>query len=79
MQSIWFGSVGVFILLFAFGLNLLRKISEDSKIYLLMNIAGSGMAGIYAYASNIIPFVILEVAWMLVALVKLTQVMKKGS
>ena len=79
MQSIWFGSVGVFILLFAFALNLLKTISEDSKIYLLMNLVGSGIAGIYAYASNIVPFIILEAAWMLVALVKLIQVIKKGS
>ena len=79
MQSIWFGSVGVFILLFAFGLNLLKTISEDSRTYLLMNLVGSGIAGIYAYTSNIVPFIILEAAWMLVALVKLIQVTKKGS
>lgn len=65
------GSIGVGILLLAFVLNLLKRLSEDSIIYLSLNLVGAGLAAIYAFDSGSVPFVVLELAWALTALVRL--------
>ena len=64
-------TVGVFILLLAFALNLLNALSTESWLYPAFNFAG---AGISAYASWLIafyPFVLLEGIWALVSVVTL--------
>lgn len=76
--ALWIGSGGVTLLLIAFALNLLNKLSEHSKIYLSLNVIGSLAAGWYAYVGDIIPFLILELVWATVALVRLLSVIKKG-
>ena len=68
------GTIGVTILLIGFGLNISNKLSETSKEYLIMNIVGSLMAAWYAYAGEVYPFVVLEIVWALVALVRLVNV-----
>lgn len=73
------GSTGVGLLLLAFAFNLLKIVNENSKLYLLMNFIGAGMAALYAFEGNIIPFVILELVWAGTALVKLILTTKKGS
>jgi len=73
------GSTGVGLLLLAFALNLLKIVTENSKLYLLMNFIGAGMAAMYAFNGNIIPFVILELVWAGTALIKLLLIIKKGS
>lgn len=65
------GSVGVFILLLAFVLNLLHKISRENVIYILMNVAGGGLACFASYLIHYIPFIILEAVWTLVSLIAL--------
>ena len=76
------GFTGVAILLAAFLLNLLGKISKDGLPYILLNIAGAGLACFASYLINYLPFVILEATWMLVsvlALVKLLALKNKGN
>jgi len=61
------GSIGVTLLLLAFGLNLFRYISQDHRAYVLLNILGAALS---CYASILIhytPFIILEATWCLVA------------
>jgi len=68
------GFTGVAILLAAFLLNLLGKISKDRLLYILLNITGAGLACLASYLICYTPFVILEGSWMLVsvfALIKL--------
>ena len=65
------GFVGVGLLLMAFVLNLLRRISEQSNIYLVLNATGAFMAAFYAYTESLLPFVILELVWGGVALLRL--------
>jgi hypothetical protein len=65
------GSSGVFILLLAFVLNLLHKISRENIIYILMNVIGGGLACLASYLIHYIPFIILEAVWTLVSLVAL--------
>jgi hypothetical protein len=66
------------LLLLAFVLNLLKIVSERHQVYLLLNMVGSGLALWYAWVGGTIPFVVLEGAWGLAALVKLAMVIKKA-
>ncbi|MDZ4724117.1 MAG: hypothetical protein SGI97_09480 [candidate division Zixibacteria bacterium] len=75
-MSVIIGSLGVGLVLLAFVLNLLNRLSESSSMYLFLNVVGSAMAGWYAWESKTIPLVVLEVAWGLAALVKLFVVIK---
>lgn len=77
MSPLVVGSIGVFLLLLAFVLNLIRVVSERSPTYLLMNIVGSGLAAWYAWAGGSIPFVVLEAVWGLAALIRLVGPAKK--
>lgn len=77
MNPIVIGSVGVSFLLAAFGLNLLKILSERSPWYLIMNIIGALLAAWYAFDGGIIPFVILELVWATVAVFQLGAVIKK--
>ncbi len=67
------GSVGVLMLLVAFVLNLLNKISRDSLSYIIMNIIGAGLACYASYLINYIPFIILEGVWTLFSLIALLR------
>lgn len=78
-MSLLIGSVGVGLLLLAFALNLLKRLSESSPAYLAMNVAGALMAAWYAFEGNAIPFVILELVWAGTALIRLILVAKKSS
>jgi hypothetical protein len=71
------GSVGVFILLLAFVLNLLNKISRNDLSYILMNIIGAGLACYASYLINYIPFIILEGVWTLVSVIALLNYKKQ--
>ena len=55
----WIGFVGVAILLLAFLLNLMGKLSKDGLTYILLNIVGAGLACLASWLINYITFVIL--------------------
>lgn len=67
-------SVGVIILLIAFVLNLMNKLSSESKAYKLMNFIGAGTCCYASYMVSFYPFVALEGVWGTVALVSLLKV-----
>ncbi|HOZ86119.1 MAG TPA: hypothetical protein PL029_00105 [Bacteroidia bacterium] len=74
--SDWIGTLGVTSLLVAFALNIAKKISPESKTYLILNIAGAALAGVSSYMIAFWPFVILESVWViatLIALIKSSQ------
>lgn len=71
--SVLTGSSGVFLLLLAFFLNLLRKLKVDSPAYLLLNFSGAGLSCYASYLIDYLPFVILEGTWALVALIALIR------
>lgn len=71
------GSAGVFILLLAFVLNLLNKISRESINYILMNVIGAGLACYASYLINYIPFIILEAVWTVVSVIALLNYYRK--
>lgn len=71
------GIIGVGMLLTGFGLNLVGWLSEKSPIYLLLNLVGALLAAVYAWSGGLIPFVVLELVWALVALWRLVQLSLK--
>ena len=71
--SNWIGTIGVTVLLIAFALNILKKITPESNIYLSLNIIGAGLAGISSYMINFWPFVILESVWVLASIMALIK------
>lgn len=74
--SDWIGTSGVTILLIAFALNILKKITPESKSYLIMNVLGALLAGISSYMIHFWPFVILESVWTLASLAALLKTLK---
>ncbi|UCD64491.1 MAG: hypothetical protein JSW34_03390 [Candidatus Zixiibacteriota bacterium] len=76
MSSLIIGSAGVGLLLLAFALNLVRKLSHSSPVYLVMNAVGALMAAWYAYDGGAAPFVVLELTWALAAGVRLVLLAK---
>ena len=75
----WIGFAGVAILLLAFLLNLMGKLSKDGLTYILLNIVGAGLACLASWLINYIPFVILEASWTLVSLWALINYFTKRS
>ena len=63
------GSVGVALLLGAFALNLAGKLARGSRVYSGLNALGAGIACYASWRIGFMPFVVLEGAWMAVALV----------
>ncbi|UCE25216.1 MAG: hypothetical protein JSU74_03985 [Candidatus Zixiibacteriota bacterium] len=78
MSSMVIGSLGVGLLLLAFALNLIKRLSQTSGLYLAMNVIGALLAAWYAYDGRVLPFVILEMVWAVTALVRLINVIKKA-
>lgn len=71
------GSTGVALLLIAFALNLTGRLSERSRLYLWMNIAGSALAAAYAWMDGAVPFLVLELVWATAAAVRLVLLTAK--
>jgi hypothetical protein len=66
--SDWIGFIGVTILLLAFLLNLIGKITQNDLIYIILNIIGAGLAGLASVLIHYVPFIILEGAWTVVSI-----------
>lgn len=74
----WIGTIGVSMLLVAFGLNLLRIITADSYFYLWFNFAGAGLAGLASVLIGYVPFMVLESVWTCVSLYAIVQRYRKN-
>ena len=73
-------TIGVSLILIAFFLLTIRKLKGTSVVYYLLNIVGAGLACYGAWLISVIPFVVLEGAWALVAVVGLMQnLIQRGS
>ena len=71
------GTVGVTLLLVAYFLQLIKKISSDSKIYALLNIIGSLLSAYSSYLIAFVPFIVLELTWALVSVIALVKAFSK--
>lgn len=61
-------TLGVSLLLIAFFLQSFKFIQTESYTYGLLNLFGAAIAGYASWLISVIPFVILEGVWCLVAL-----------
>ena len=73
----WIGSVGVFLILLAYILNVFGKLKSKDLAFILLNIIGAGMACLASILMNYLPFIILEAVWTLVSLVSLLKYKKQ--
>ncbi len=67
------GSVGVFLLLAAFFLNLFGFLPHTSRAYQAMNAVGAGLSCYASYLIGFFPFVVLEGTWSAVAVAALLR------
>jgi len=65
----WIGFAGVTILLIAFLLNLIGRLSKDGLLYTLLNFIGAFLASLASYLIRYIPFIILEGTWALISFI----------
>lgn len=73
MNATAIGTVGVALLLVAFLLNLLKLLRPDGYPYVLLNLAGAGLACWSSFLIRFMPFVVLEAVWAAVAAVMLVR------
>ncbi len=73
------GSVGVFLLLAAYFLNLYGLIDHRSAAYRAVNVLGAGLSAYASYLIEFVPFVVLEGTWMVVSLAALVRGAASGS
>ena len=67
----WIGTIGVTLLLVAFLLNLLNKISQTGITYILLNCIGAALACLASVLIKYPPFIILEGTWTTVSVAAL--------
>ncbi|MBA3648223.1 MAG: hypothetical protein H0W62_06675 [Chitinophagales bacterium] len=73
----WIGFAGVGIVLVAYLLNLLGKLSQNSISYLVMNVIGAALTCYASMLIHYIPFIILEGIWTIASLISLMKILYK--
>ena len=73
-DAMYFGVVGLILILTAFILNELKKLNTDSKLYNIFNLIGGISLTYYSYTLKSIPFIILQSVWAIFALYNLIRV-----
>lgn len=72
------GIIGMVFILISFILDeFWKKFNQDTVIYNLINILGSGMLIYYALTLEGWPFLILNAVWLIAATVKVIKIIKK--
>ena len=72
----WIGSLGVFLILLAYFLNVIGKCSSKSLVFILLNLVGAALACYASILLDYMPFVVLEAAWVIVSLYGLYTLIK---
>ena len=76
IDALVLGIIGMALILLAFVLNETKKsINTDTIEYNLINAVGSLFLLYYAYATNSIPFIVLNAVWFLVANLKIVKLL----
>lgn len=69
----WIGFIGVFQILLAFLLNITGKLKTSDLSYILLNLAGAGLACAASILMEYLPFIILEGVWTLASIYALLK------
>lgn len=70
-------TIGVSLILLAFFLNTFKYVSDNSKLYFVLNIVGGAFACYGSILLNSLPFIIVEGTWSVVALIGLIKTLKQ--
>lgn len=70
------GTVGVGLILVAYLLNTAKLLSNDAKMFFVLNIVGAALACYASWLISYMPFVILEATWTLVSIYGLMKAMR---
>jgi hypothetical protein len=68
------GSIGVFLLLVGFFMNLIGALGAGSSAYVGLNLTGAGLACYASWLLDFFPFVVLEGTWAMVAALALGRI-----
>lgn len=71
--SDYIGSLGVFLILLAYMLNVFNKIKSKDVSFILLNLFGASLACLASALMNYWPFIILEAVWALVSFLSLIK------
>ncbi|WP_435413123.1 CBU_0592 family membrane protein [Psychroserpens mesophilus] len=72
----WIGSIGVFLILLAYFLNVIGTLNHKDITFIILNLIGATLACIASVLLDYVPFIILEGAWVLVSLYALLTLKK---
>jgi protein-S-isoprenylcysteine O-methyltransferase Ste14 len=70
--------IGALLILAAFVLTQLRRMTTDSVIYLALNAIGAGLLAVVAVLGRDIGFTLLETTWTAVSIAGLVRCLKHG-
>ena len=71
------GILGMLFILTAFILDeFVKKFNQDTIQYNVSNIVGAGLLAYYAFSLSAWPFVVLNVVWVIAAVIKLVKIVK---
>jgi hypothetical protein len=62
------GTLGVGLILLAYGLSLFSLIAKEGKLFFVLNIIGSALACFASVLINYVPFIVLEGVWCIVSI-----------
>ncbi|MBT3407901.1 hypothetical protein HOK68_00695 [Candidatus Woesearchaeota archaeon] len=68
-----FGYIGLSLILLAYILNSIELLDNHSIYFFIINIFGSVLLTYYAFLLNSLPFLILNVVWVLFSIVELIK------
>ena len=74
--SDYVSGAGVLLILIAFFLSTLDRMSTESRTYFLLNLCGGFLAAVGAWLVGSIPFLVMEVTWTVVAMLGLGRTFK---
>jgi len=72
------GIIGSIFILIGFIIDEFTKIGKDTLSYNLINFTGASILSYYAFIVGSWPFLILNVIWTIVAIVKIVQIIRKS-
>ncbi|OIO50116.1 MAG: hypothetical protein COV41_00715 [Candidatus Brennerbacteria bacterium CG11_big_fil_rev_8_21_14_0_20_43_10] len=72
-MTLFFGILGLILLLLAFVLDTFNVVSEKSRLLYGLNFVGSVLLVWYSYEIRSVPFFILESFWVCVSLIKMLK------
>ena len=69
----WVGTIGVFLILLAYFLNVTGRMKTTDLFFILMNLFGAALACLASALINYLPFIVLEATWAAVSVMALIR------